>query len=92
MFDQFQGPGGHEPRWFGRKILIAGAVAALLSLGLCGVGAVIHSSDGMLSVLGFFGLIGSGLLIAVAVLMTLVEVVMVWLRNRLGPRDEGDSR
>lgn len=81
MFDQFQGPGGHEPRWFGVKIIIAGAVATLLSLGLCGVGAVVHSTDIEFNVLGFFGLVGSGLIMAVGVVVVVVEIVVAWVRN-----------
>jgi hypothetical protein len=90
VFDQFQGFGGHEPRWIGVKILIGGAALALLSLGLCGVGAVMHSTqDDILSFFGFFGSIGSGLLMAFAVVVTLIEIVVVWIRNRV---DNGDTK
>jgi uncharacterized membrane protein len=91
MFDQFQGPMKHEPRWFGLKMLLVGAVAMLLSLGLCGVASVSSGNVGGLSVAGLVGFVLSSTLIVVAAIVTVLEMLLASGRNlteRLRDKDD----
>lgn len=83
MFDEFQKPGGYEPRWIGARILAGGAVGLLIALGLCGVGSVVNSQHGLsvVNVLAFYLFLASCLAVVVAAVTTIFEVIVMVVRN-----------
>ncbi len=90
MFEQFQKPGGYEPRWIGARLFAVGAVGVLLSLGLCRVGTIGSGSENV-SMLGFYLLLASALIFLAAILVTIVELIVVAVRNGWARSREGDD-
>ena len=92
MFEQFSNSGKNDPRWIGLRVLAVGAAGLLVSLGFCGVGATIHSSNGVarLTFIGFWLFVASTLLMLLAVVVTIIEALVSSGRNfldRLRGRD-----
>jgi uncharacterized membrane protein len=94
LFEQYQKSGHHEPKWIGVKLLAGGAVGLLLSLGLCGIGAVVHSSDrlGAFTLGGFYLFLVSCATMVLAVLVVVIELVIAGIRNGSGRSGKDDEK